>query len=719
MRLFLRVCEVTCLLAACSDLRETATPKECAACHGGDNGNPPPDLSGSTDTSRRGVGAHAAHLGGERLGRVVECVGCHVVPLSTRDPGHLDTRAGEAGTPADVRLAGLARANLAGATYDAKTLRCESTWCHARAGAAFPAPDWTVVDGSQVGCDGCHGAPPPAPHPTDSRCVNCHPGVAEGEELALSNSDLHLDGVVDVTLGEKCSSCHGESSDGAPPPALDGSTATTARGVGAHVAHLNPKGPARAVECVVCHVVPSEDDLLAEGHIDSALPAEVMFSGLARAEDASPRWDGERCGNTYCHGATLTGGNAQRPIWTQVDESQRQCDSCHGNPPPAPHPQWERCDRCHPDADAEGGIADASLHIDGTVDVIDFEDEGCASCHGTNPDAPAPPPALDGSTDTTARGVGAHDVHLSGTARSRAVTCSDCHVVPSEALDAGHFDNALPAEVSFGPMAELGGSTPAWDGERCENVYCHGSILAGGSATSPKWTQVDGSQNQCGSCHGFPPPAPHTAWTRCDRCHSNVNASGDIVDPTTHVDGVVDVMDLDALACNTCHGTDPAAPAPPPALDGSTATTTPGVGAHAAHLEAPIPILCVDCHEVPASVSAPLHIDAEVSAEATFPTSSFARSDGAIPSYDSVSCSGVYCHGATLSGGTTTSPTWTTVDGSQAACGTCHGTPPPLPHPSMTECFWCHPTATGPGEIVDPLLHVNGVIDCQPLIPCD
>ncbi len=405
-------------------------------------------------------------------------------------------------------------------------------------------------------------------------------------------------------------------------------------------------------------------------------------------------------------------------MWTTVDDTQAACGTCHGVPPPPPHTSVTACGNCHPTASGIGVIVDPSRHVDGVVDVEFGPDATCASCHGTAPLAPSPPPALDGSTDTADRGVGAHATHLGGSGEALAVACEECHIVPTELLDAGHFDSSLPAEVTFPDdgLARGDGATPAYDADAlsCSGAYCHGGTLGGGTLTEPTWTTVDGTQTTCGTCHGLPPPPPHPPLATCGDCHPTDA-------PDVHVNGTVDLEFDDALACNACHGTDAAEPAPPPAVDGSTATSVPGVGAHAAHLEAPVPIPCADCHEAPASVSAPSHIDGEMPAEVPFPAGSLARNDGAVPAYDAATatCSGVYCHGATLSGGTTTAPAWTTVDGSQAACGTCHGTPPPGPHPLVTECLMCHPTATGPGVIVDPLLHVNGVIDCQPLIPCD
>ena len=58
------------------------------------------------------------------------------------------------------------------------------------------------------------------------------------------------------------------------------------------------------------------------------------------------------------------------PLWTRVDGSQASCGSCHGNPPPAPHPSDLRCELCHlPTAGSNQTIADASTHLDGIIQV--------------------------------------------------------------------------------------------------------------------------------------------------------------------------------------------------------------------------------------------------------------------------------------------------------------------------------------------------------------
>src|SRR5512133_806304 len=86
--------------------------------------------------------------------------------------------------------------------------------------------------------------------------------------------------------------CHGADTNNAPPRSNSGVTATTARPVGAHQAHL-VASPAwhRAVDCGDCHVVPATVD--APGHIDGDGVAEVTFS--ARAGGTASSWNGTSC----------------------------------------------------------------------------------------------------------------------------------------------------------------------------------------------------------------------------------------------------------------------------------------------------------------------------------------------------------------------------------------------------------------------------------------
>src|SRR5919201_194496 len=97
---------------------------------------------------------------------------------------------------------------------------------------------------------------------------------------------------------------------------------------------------------------------------------------------------------------------------------------------------------------------------------------------------------------------------------------------------------------------------------------------------------------------------------------------------------------------------------------------------------------------------------AAIAASAVIATCNSARGASPVWSRNTATCSGVYCHGARLKGGTHTTPTWTQVDGSQVACGSCHAAPPPpeTGHPPVAggreACSACHPdTVNGDGTI--------------------
>jgi predicted CxxxxCH...CXXCH cytochrome family protein len=374
------------------------SPEDCATCHGSAESIAPPlDLDGNVTHSAQGVGAHVKHLSGGSLFTGMDCQDCHVLPGSLYDTGHLDSDG-----KAEVEITGVAQMEGHSPGYADGT--CGGTYCH-----GDTTPQWTGGP-SEAACGTCHGIPPQtALHPQVRSCDPCHGEVVDVQGN-IRNPSLHVNGEINVDVGhpdgfvqpssenfhgaalrraswnlsdcqichgqdyagttvaptcltchsntpEDCSVCHGGPDSFAPPRDINSQTATRFTGVGAHQAHLRDAN----VECEACHIVPERYSDLR--HVDTALPAEVTFGSIALQGDASPRWDGETCANTYCH------GNAQ-PNWTAVGQEEAACGTCHGLPPTEPHPQAEDCSRCHQRVvDETMRIIDAALHVNGTVEI--------------------------------------------------------------------------------------------------------------------------------------------------------------------------------------------------------------------------------------------------------------------------------------------------------------------------------------------------------------
>jgi predicted CxxxxCH...CXXCH cytochrome family protein len=310
-------------------------------------------------------------------------------------------------------------------------------------------------------------------------------------------AETHVDGVVTLLTPAECNACHG------PPQLLDGGTETT------HTVHLTGGQFSRPVACATCHTVPDQVATATHpnGSVDLTIDAGFDSSSL-------------NCANA-CH-------LSRSPPWTSSDALT--CTSCHEAPPPYPHPQLADCSVCHPSP-----VRDRSSHVNGQIDVA--VPTTCDGCHGSAAN-PAPPRDLDGATDTSRIGVGAHQTHVVGRGTSRPVPCGECHVVPTEVRSAGHLDGTTQVRFSGAATANL--ATPAYSAGTCSNTACHdvsnwrGGSPGGGTATAPVWTSVDGGQATCTSCHGQPPPAPHPARPDCATCH--------VTTPDVHVNGRVDFV---------------------------------------------------------------------------------------------------------------------------------------------------------------------------------
>ena len=223
-------------------------------------------------------------------------------------------------------------------------------------------------------------------------CQSCHAADFSGGTTGASCFTCHKEPGGPLA----CNTCHGNPNDPtriAPPNDINGDTATSAVGVGAHTNHLYNNSLTNNVACQNCHNVPQS--VFSPGHLDSKLPAEVTLSGLATANiasNASFNSSNATCSNTYCHGnfafskdsaasedqwaftSDKMVGNNVTVTWNIVDGSQAACGSCHDLPPKG-HIGYQQipiteCVVCHQGVvDEQGNIIDNNRHINGKVNV--------------------------------------------------------------------------------------------------------------------------------------------------------------------------------------------------------------------------------------------------------------------------------------------------------------------------------------------------------------
>jgi len=601
-------------------------------------------------------------------------------------------------------------------------------------------------------CTACHtGFGPVTGGGAVSDCNGCHAQpAAVGGPFTTGTYPNHLN------WQTECTFCHGGRGGdvaGAPPRnthviSTDLTTAqpTTDPTIGAHASHTQATHAISGdIACTACHQAVT--NITTPGHVDNGL-AEVTFAAVGTTANPGT-YTRPSCAANYCHG-NFTGGASASLSWTGTFGATftLTCTSCHGSPPgpisaTVKHPQSAVCGDCHAGFTSTSVTAAASAnHVDGTVN----RPTGCTACHGELSSALAAQPVASGSSfaapgfgatatskdskgnaATTARGVGLHNVHLTG-GRSKAVACGECHTVPP-LNDVAHVNGGNGLVVFSATLAnKSGGATYASTTTlTCSSTYCHGNFTGGtGAAATPAWT-LAGTLG-CTSCHANPPPASagHPQNTACDTCHGT-GYSLTTVNAATHVDGIVNLVA--AESCTSCHGqtrtgvsgSDPNVAASPPSdSKGNGVATAVGVGAHLPHVNqsrtTPLssPFACGVCHP---PVAANRHADG--TSQVTFV--GLAVTGGVTASYTSPSCSATYCHGNFPGGTGSAAPAWN-VNGAQLACTSCHGSPPvpaaataSVPasyHPNNPTCTSCHPagyTATTVTGTAIPT-HVNGLV---------
>jgi predicted CxxxxCH...CXXCH cytochrome family protein len=477
-------------------------------------------------------------------------------------------------------------------------------------------PEWTApaaptneqfhakfANSQLASCKSCHGQDLAGSAGAGGPCARCH--------------DQNLpQGVASWKVN--CVMCHGGTNDqtGAPPAATWGNASDAVRS-GAHSKHVVAGALGPAVACATCH--PNPTDALSSGHVDGGT-AEVTFTGIAASGSPTWDRAVATCAVYCHGATLSAGGTRTAPSWTGGPVACGDCHGAPpptGHPPAA---SLAACAGCHPDTVAANGTVIAASaggkHLDGVVEAAGGHEAawmdqasagfhapaanaglaGCAVCHGDNLEGGgaracaschdgaqarlwgcttchggtqnatgAPPIATWGNntpSGTTNVRIGAHTRHIAGNTMSTAFACNVCHVtpVPANLTVAGHADGGT-AEVTFAGVARSGGASPVWTrisatSGTCASTYCHGATIPGGTAKTPNWTKVDGTQVGCGSCHGSPPDngppiAGASAHRRhnivkliaCWKCHAGYDPipAVKLVDKEHHVDGTRDV----------------------------------------------------------------------------------------------------------------------------------------------------------------------------------
>jgi hypothetical protein len=156
---------------------------------------------------------------------------------------------------------------------------------------------------------------------------------------------------------------------------------------------------------------------------------------------------------------------------------------------------WTGCQECHGEApNFTGGVSGVSCGTAG----CHVDDRGvrksivaCNTCHGdfharaNDVVSFAPPRDLSRNNATTARGVGAHQIHLRGGANSDAIECKECHTVPAGVFVGEHLTPKGAAKLVFGEMtffdtegADMTANPPTYNPDDTGGPSCSNTLVS-------------------------------------------------------------------------------------------------------------------------------------------------------------------------------------------------------------------------------------------------
>jgi len=279
----------------------------------------------------------------------------------------------------------------------------------------------------------------------------------------------------------------------------------------------------------------------------------------------------------------------------------------------------------------------------------------CISCHGQ--DGPS---------------TGLHQLHLK-TPYTKKIDCVECHKLPDIKNISAHIDG-IPGKLTWGKQASQHGKIPSWVAatKTCSNTYCHAGAN-GGTDQSPQWITGNGVTS-CTTCHGDPPPAPHTQNTNCVGCHENtINPDGTLnIQDGFHLDGQIQMTGFShtptPTSCVACHESKRPVSPHPTGVDCVKCHNDPGGfwvnRKKFDHL--PTPTSCSTCHENKRPI---------------------------IPHPQGIDC--IACHNDP--GGFWANRKKYNHNPTPTSCVTCHEQKRPAsPHPTNVDCVKCH---TDPGGV--------------------
>ena len=631
------------------------------------------------------------------------------------------------------------------------------------AGISVVMPDTTTVLGLGMACDKCHGTY--SNYSTSRAHVNGNVewNLTRIGVSATYNSQLSGDtgAIAPSSSFGACGNlyCHSnvQGSNGVGVP-TDYKSVTWGGKVGCGDCHVNmynspaatgghlqhaqndPSKPETNFDCRICHLNGGDVNPINHGNskidlVFNGVGANTTYNGNA-ITSKDPGAGYGSCSTSNCHGRrNITWGPATTiPL----------CDKCHGSATStdgfySTAGPGTTTDRTNPTYGAVIGTHAAHTRYSSSHRMT--TSRGCDGCHQV-PAAPysaghldsALPAELNFATSQTYQNAGFSGYTSTPAYNYNSQKCSTvwCHGAGLKSnTGRGEYQNLVADSIAADPnYQQYIPVVPAW------NVPLFDSNTSVVNGKLP---------NNCQKCHMSPPPAPTADYTHwqvapgdCTTCHGGFKPDGSgFADPFLHINGKVEG------GCNACHAN------PPIDLNGLVskpaalkAMSSSSVGSHEAHvINKNIGKVCTTCHNGHSKAMPSDFLEFGFNAFGGKVTTGTMWAYSSMTNTNAVSTSAgttvrntsshtdrntcnVYCHGSYPDGtkifnsGAATRPRWEITDGSQAACGSCHGTsndasnPPNLgahtKHVSTDfrglTCDVCH----GP---IENNYHVNGAVE--------